>query len=86
MCSPNTTTSPIVRFMRKLACTCAPVIDYAGREVARVGLFAHDLADDTLTRNCRVELGELARLISLRLGGTLAPPAGPGPLSPVEPT
>ena len=69
-----------------LACTCAPVIDYAGREVARVGLFAHDLADDTLTRNCRVELGELARLISLRLGGTLAPPAGPGPLSPVEPT
>jgi hypothetical protein len=68
-----------------LACT-APVIDYAGREVARVGLFAHDLADDTLTRGCRVEVGELARLISLRLGGTLAPPAGHAPFSPVDPT
>ena len=69
-----------------LACTCAPVIDYAGREVARVGLFAHDLTDDTLTRGCRVEVGELARLISLRLGGTLAPPAAHGPFSPVDPT
>jgi hypothetical protein len=66
-----------------LACTCAPVIDYAGREVARVGLFAHDLPDATLTRSCRAEVGELARLISLRLGGTLAPAAGPDPSSPV---
>jgi hypothetical protein len=66
-----------------LACTCAPVIDYAGREVARVGLFAHDLADATLTRSCRAEVGELARLISLRLGGTLAPPAGHGASFPV---
>jgi hypothetical protein len=68
-----------------LACTCAPVIDYAGREVARVGLFAHDLADDTLTRGCRVEVGELARLISLRLGGTLAPTSGHGHFPPVDP-
>jgi DNA-binding IclR family transcriptional regulator len=68
------------------ACTCAPVIDYAGREVARVGLFAHDLPDATLTRGCRAEAGELARLISLRLGGTLAPPSGPGLTSPVDPS
>ena len=66
-----------------LGCTCAPVIDYAGREVARVGLFAHDLPDATLTRSCRAEVGELGRLISLRLGGTLAPPAGHGPQFPV---
>ena len=66
-----------------LACTCAPVIDYAGREVARVGLFAHDLPDATLARACRAEVGELARLISLRLGGTFVPPAGAGPSSPV---
>jgi hypothetical protein len=66
-----------------LACTCAPVIDYAGREVARVGLFAHDLPDTTLTSSCRAEVGELGRLISLRLGGTLAAPAGPGPSFPV---
>lgn len=66
-----------------LACTCAPVIDYAGREVARVGLFAHDLPDATLTRSCRAEVGELARLISLRLGGTLTPPSSHGPSSPV---
>jgi DNA-binding IclR family transcriptional regulator len=69
-----------------LACTCAPVIDYAGREVARVGLFAHDLPDATLARSCRAEAGELARLISLRLGGTLAPPAVQPPFSPVDPT
>jgi hypothetical protein len=83
---PRPPTGVSERAGQHLACTCAPVIDYAGREVARVGLFAHDLADDTLTRGCRVEAGELARLISLRLGGTLAPPSGHGPLSPVDPT
>jgi hypothetical protein len=83
---PRLTACGAERAGQHLACTCAPVIDYAGREVARVGLFAHDLADDTLTRGCRVEVGELARLISLRLGGTLAPPAGHGPFSPVDPT
>lgn len=51
-----------------LACTCAPVIDYAGREVARVGVFAHDSGDETLTQVRRREATELARLVSLRLG------------------
>ena len=54
-----------------LACTCAPVIDYAGRDVARVGVFAHDLADDVLARDRGRDARELARLISLRLGATL---------------
>lgn len=71
---PRPTGPGAERAGQHLACTCAPVIDYAGREVARVGLFAHDLPDATLARECRLEVGELARLISLRLGGTLAPP------------
>jgi hypothetical protein len=83
---PRPAAGTVERAGQHLACTCAPVIDYAGREVARVGLFAHDLADDTLSRGCRAEVGELARLISLRLGGTLAPPASPGTFSPVDPT
>jgi hypothetical protein len=62
-----------------LACTCVPVVDYAGREVARVGLFAHDLADDSLTAVGRRDAIELARLISLRLGGTVTPALRPGP-------
>ena len=45
---PRPTAGGAERAGQHLACTCAPVIDYAGREVARVGLFAHDLADDTL--------------------------------------
>jgi len=56
---------------QQLACTCAPVVDYAGREVARVGVFAHDLTDDVLARDRVREARELARLISLRLGATL---------------
>ncbi len=31
--------------MQRLFCTCAPVHDYTGREVARVGVFGHG-ADD----------------------------------------
>jgi DNA-binding IclR family transcriptional regulator len=52
----------------RLCCTCAPVHDYSGREVARVGLFAHAPDDGVLAgeyeRSCR----ELARQISVRLG------------------
>ena len=33
----------------RLFCTCAPVLDYTGREVARVGLFAHGADDRRLT-------------------------------------
>jgi len=53
---------------QRLCCTCAPVHDYTGREVARVGLFRHD-ADEapTLTVHNR-GAWELARQISLRLG------------------
>jgi DNA-binding IclR family transcriptional regulator len=60
---------------QQLACTCAPVVDYTGREVARVGVFAHDLADEVLERDRVREARELARRISLRLGATLDPGA-----------
>lgn len=52
-----------------LNCTCAPVFDYSGREVARVGVFGH--APDgtgTLPRDGARMSWELARLISVRLG------------------
>jgi hypothetical protein len=65
--------SGLPRAGQHLACTCAPVVDYAGRDVARVGLFAHDLADDVLAGTGRQEAIELARLISMRLGGTVTP-------------
>ncbi len=53
---------------QRLCCTCAPVRDYTGREVARVGLFGHDPDEGpTLTRHNR-DAWELARQISLRLG------------------
>ncbi len=54
-----------------LGCTCAPVIDYTGREVARVGLFGHDVPDDVLGADRRRDALELARLVSLRLGATM---------------
>jgi hypothetical protein len=60
-----------VRAGQQLACTCAPVVDYAGRDVARVGVFAHDLADEVLAHDRVREARELARLISLRLGATI---------------
>jgi len=84
--TPRPTPSGAERAGQHLACTCAPVIDYAGREVARVGLFAHDLADALLVRECRAEVGELARLISLRLGGTLTPPPANEFHPPVDPS
>jgi len=64
-------TPGVGRAGHQLACTCAPVIDYAGRDVARVGVFAHDLSDEVLARDRSREARELARLISLRLGATL---------------
>jgi IclR family KDG regulon transcriptional repressor len=53
---------------QRMTCTCAPVYDYTGREVARVGLFAHDVTEDALLRDYHRDAWELARLISLRLG------------------
>jgi hypothetical protein len=53
---------------QRLCCTCAPVSDYTGREVARVGVFSH-AADEAPTLSGRSrDAWELARQISLRLG------------------
>lgn len=52
----------------RMACACAPVVDYTGREVARVGLFAHRADDAALPEDEGRGARELARLISLRLG------------------
>lgn len=61
----------VARAGQHLSCTCAPVVDYAGRDVARVGVFAHDFADEVQARERGRDARELARLISLRLGATL---------------
>jgi DNA-binding transcriptional ArsR family regulator len=62
--SPEQEAPPIQR----LLCTCAPVRDYTGREVARVGVFAHAAAEQPFASNQTTASLELARLISLRLG------------------
>jgi IclR family acetate operon transcriptional repressor len=51
----------------RLHCTCAPVQDYTGREVARVGLFGHGPDEARLPDHGR-QAAEVARAISLRLG------------------
>ena len=53
---------------QRLCCTCAPVHDYTGREVARVGLFAHQSDDAGLDTDFQQVCRELARQISVRLG------------------
>ncbi len=57
---------------QRMICTCAPVYDYTNREVARVGLFAHDVTEDALLRDYHREAWELARIISARLGSLTA--------------
>jgi IclR helix-turn-helix domain len=57
---------------QRMICTCAPVYDYTSREVARVGLFAHDVTEDALVRDYHRDAWELARIISLRLGSLAA--------------
>jgi DNA-binding IclR family transcriptional regulator len=52
----------------RLCCTCAPVLDYTGREVARVGLFAHQSDDAALDTDFQQTCRELARQISVLLG------------------
>jgi DNA-binding IclR family transcriptional regulator len=52
----------------RLCCTCAPVHDYSGREVARVGLFMHAPDDGVLGGEYEGSCRELARQISVRLG------------------
>ena len=51
------------------SCTCAPIVDYAGRDVARVGIFAHGRTRTPAGDRDESRWRELARLISLRLGG-----------------
>ena len=53
---------------QRLVCTCVPVQDYTGRDVARVGVFLH-AADETSVLTAHNQgAWELARLISMRLG------------------
>ena len=51
-----------------LGCTCAPVMDYSGREVARLGAFAHEADERPLVTEVNRACWELARQVSRRLG------------------
>jgi hypothetical protein len=62
---------------QRLFCTCAPVYDYSGREVARVGVFAHGPDDGPLLTEHNREAWDLSRRVSTRLG--FLPGAGPDP-------
>jgi DNA-binding transcriptional ArsR family regulator len=53
---------------QRMLCTCAPVSDYTGREVARVGVFTHATAERSFSDAAPRAAWDLARLISLRLG------------------
>ncbi len=59
--------------VQRLICTCAPVFDYAGREVARVGIFRHAPDDRPIVTEHNREAWDLARHISMRLGHVPAP-------------
>ena len=60
--------------LQRLLSTGAPVYDYRGSEVARVGIFRHHGAHDpALADEQRRASDELARLISMRLGHLAAP-------------
>jgi hypothetical protein len=54
--------------IQRLLCTCAPVYDYTGRLVARVGVFVHAADERPFAADQTASAMELARLISLRLG------------------
>lgn len=54
--------------LQRLLCTCAPVHDYTGRQVARVGVFTHAADERPFCTDQTSAALELARLISLRLG------------------
>lgn len=53
---------------QRLVCTCAPVRDFTGLEVARVGLFEHAPDDGSILTEHNRGVWELASLISMRLG------------------
>lgn len=54
--------------LQRLLCTCAPVHDYTGRLVARIGVSAHAAGEQPFSNEQPIAAMELARLISLRLG------------------
>ena len=60
--------------LQRLFCTCAPVCDYTGREVARVGVFGHGVDDRPILNEHHKGAWDLARRISMRLGH-FPPPA-----------
>jgi hypothetical protein len=62
--------------MQRLICTCAPVHDYTGRDVARVGVFVHASSDGAILTEHNHGAWELARLISMRLGHWPGAPIG----------
>ena len=53
---------------QRLICTCAPVRDFTGQEVARVGVFEHAADDGAILTEHNRGAWELAHLISMRLG------------------
>jgi len=54
--------------LQRLFCVCAPVRDYTGQEVARVGVFGHGVDDAPILTEHHRGAWDLARRISMRLG------------------
>jgi hypothetical protein len=54
--------------LQRLFCVCAPVRDYTGQEVARVGVFGHGSDDRPILNEHHRGAWDLARRISMRLG------------------
>mgnify|MGYP006278180023 CR=1 FL=1 len=54
--------------LQRLFCVCAPVRDYTGQEVARVGVFGHGADDGPILTDHHRGAWDLARRISMRLG------------------
>lgn len=54
--------------LQRLFCVCAPVRDYTGHEVARVGVFGHGANDGPILNEHHRGAWDLARRISMRLG------------------
>jgi predicted transcriptional regulator len=60
--------SPDADGTQRLFCTCAPVYDYSGREVARVGVFGHGPDDGPILTEHNRDVWALGRRVSTRLG------------------
>lgn len=54
--------------LQRLFCVCAPVRDYTGQEVARVGVFGHGADDSPILNEHHRGAWDLARRVSMRLG------------------